>query len=436
MIIGVFVPDHSADSFQQLLRTYKNVQFEFYSYQKLEEVINAYEKNAPFLDGYFFSGALSYRIIEEKFGNFDKPVTFLKISEADFYKKLFHIILDNPTLTLSRVFLDFHFESKEIANFVENLPPNQRPLLISNEENILTEDVYERLFDTHEQLYTSGKIDLSFTRFANIVDHLEEKNYPYYYFDISKETIHHTLMNLITEINLNVLKENQIACGYLKINLASDDVKEIKLLNLHSLLLDFNHKHQNQLVIRKVNDVFEITTNYNTIEQLTNNFSACSLLHDISLFIKEPIHIGWGIGKSLIQAQTNAKKACDYSINNHISSTYIAENDNKLIGPLVGGPLENYVDVNLLEKNHLEQLQQKLDMTRDKLHKIILAFTQAGNNQVSSAFFAESLGISIRSANRILKEAEEKGLVIAELDTDSGLQGRPKKIYHLNRDVF
>src|SRR5690625_1769346 len=247
MNISVFVPNYRADRLQQLLNPYKNVQFEFFRYDDIEEVLQAYETDAHFLDGYLFSGVLSYRMVKERFGDFEKPVAFLKNSESDFFKRIFHIMLDHPNIDLSRVFIDFDRESTHLQDFIQSLPAHQRPQVIENEPETIDNDVYQYIFRIHKQMHEANQVDLSLTRFANIVDWLEAESYPYYYFEMSSETIHDTLTKLIQEINFHTLKDNQIVCGYLKMENMPADVKEIKLLNLHSSLLDYSRKHHHQI---------------------------------------------------------------------------------------------------------------------------------------------------------------------------------------------
>lgn len=436
MNIGVFVPNNeSLHRLQSLLKTYKNVSFTFYPYENITELKTMYEKNYKWLDGYFFSGLFAYLVIKQAFKEFKKPVTYVKISEADFYKKLFEIQLHHPEVQLNKVFIDFHLESKKIEQFITEQDEANRPYKIKREDIYITDDAYERMFQIHEDLHKSGAVKWSFTRFANITHLLQERQFNYFYFTISNETIHHTLMQLIDEINLQVLQGNQMVCGYLSLSNVDEGQKEIKNLNLHSLLLDYTYKEVNHLMIHNTNSGFELVTNYAMLENITDNFRACSLLHYLSKYLKETIHIGWGSGKTFIQAQTNAKQAWQYSVNNELNSTYIVKDDGIVKGPLLGEEITDS-DVHLLaDHSTVEKLQVTLQMTRDKLNKIFLAFYQVDTEHMTSLQFAEAIGLSVRSANRILKEAEEKGLVTVTYDTASGLQGRPRKLYRLNKKL-
>src|SRR5690625_2516259 len=124
---------------------------------------------------------------------------------------------------------------------------------------------------------------------------------------------------------------------------------------------------------------------------MTNQFSACLLLDYLGKYINEHIHIGWGVGKTFIQAQANAKKACNYSVHNHVSSTYVIENDERVIGPLVS-PLFSDDNDEPYNSSQLKQIQTKVNMTKDHIHKILLAFKLLKSEQIASADFAEVIG--------------------------------------------
>src|SRR5690625_12828 len=435
MNIGVFVPNYIAQRMKCLLKDYPHVNFHFFVYEKLEEVKESYERNIHFLDGVLFSGLLAHMFVKDTYGEFTKPVAYLKLSDADFYKKMFQIIHKHPNIDFSKVFIDFHVESEEVQNFIEQFPEDKRPQVISDDEIYITSDAYERLLKLHHDIHQSNKVNRSFTRFVNIMSSLDKANIQYDYFEISDKTIHQTLFDLINEVNLHYLRDNQIVFSQVSLSQVPEHLKEIRLLNVHSLLLDFNKQMNHQLQIRESSTGFTVITTYASLETISNNFSACLLLEHLAKFIQEPIHIGWGIGKSFIQAQANAKKACNYSIHNQVSSTYVIENDNTVIGPLVS-PLFSDDESVPYDSALLNRIQADVNMTQDHIHKILLAFKLLKSEQIASAEFAEVIGITVRSANRILKRAEEEKLIFSTIDTTSGLQGRPRKLYRLNKKLL
>lgn len=435
MHIGVFTALDNKARLEKLLSSYEDVTFEFFPYSNVDEVVDSFNRNSRFLDGYLFSGFFSYRLIEQKIGSFDKPVAYLKVSEADFYKRLTKILIENPSIDLSKVFLDFHAESEEITSFLMDLPEGNQPVLAGEEHVYVSDDVYDRALDLHKEMHEQGRVNVSFTRFANIVQSLENNGIKNYYFDITDESIKSFVNDLLNEVNIDLLRDNQIVCGAIKLKVEDEDTRDIQTLNLHSALLDFNYQEHHELIIHQREDYFEIMTNYLEIESLTNNFSSCSLLHFLQKKFNSSIHIGWGIGKTFTQARVNAQMASDYSYNNELSSTYILKDEETMIGPLVGKQKSGYVN-SIISPLEVTKLMETVDMTRDKINKIFLAFNKVENEHISSSLFAETVGLSVRSANRILKEAEEKKLVISMIDSAAGLQGRPRKLYRLNRDIL
>ena len=121
---------------------------------------------------------------------------------------------------------------------------------------------------------------------------------------------------------------------------------------------------------------------------------------------------------------------------NIISSTYILLEDEQLVGPLTGTQHNETPARQLLKMVSMDTLKERLNMSNDRIHKVLLAFDQVNLKELTSSDFASLLQISDRSANRILKEAEENGLVTVKDDRESGLQGRPRKFYVLNEGLL
>lgn len=350
---------------------------------------------------------------------------------------MFEMVIDHPSMDLKKVLIDFHLENEKIAAYLQAMPADIRPELLDEREVTVNDNIYERIFMKHKALHDNGLIDWSFTRFANLAARFDQEGYPYVYFDIARERVHEALIDLTTEIRLMKMKENRIVLGCLKLGLQDEEKLEMRALHVQSLLLEYAMTMQNRLVIRKNGKVFEITTDYKTLLDVTDHFKGCALIRHLSGYIDEQVSLGWGIGSSIIQARANSSEACAFAGNHPASATYIKEHEGQIIGPLLPG--SHGMDVNQPAYYHPEkvnELQERFEMTRDKVNKVIVAFERIGERQVSSEAFAEALNLTVRSANRILKEAAEKGFVSVVVDTDSGLQGRPKKRYELNREFF
>lgn len=434
MKIGVFLPYYSTEKIKKVLASYTDVEFHYYSYKTLPELNSLFTKNQTFLDGYLFSGKLAYLSLLENNDAFLKPAQFIQMSEADFYKTLFHIAKEHPDIDYSRVFIDFQSEAGYIKEFIDSQPIDSRPIGVDEKEveDFSPTDVYEKAVSFHKMYHETGEADWSFTRFVNILDDFKQHGINHYYFEISDKTIKVTVQDLIDQITLVKLKSNQIVFGYLDVQVANLKLLESKLLYIHSRLLELNYHMNEQLSINRTDLQLEITSNYSTLEELTNQFSSCNILK--LLDNEEDIfHLGWGTGESFTHAKINAKHASKLSLNNQISSSFVYKADGEIIGPLTQSDKVNKKQI-ALQSIDLNRLQEKLGITSDRLNKILLVFSQVGREHVTSATFADILNISVRSANRILNEAVEKGLIAVTEDRQSGLQGRPRRFYTLNED--
>src|SRR5690625_7623080 len=83
----------------------------------------------------------------------------------------------------------------------------------------------------------------------------------------------------MNDVHIHLLQYNQIVSGAVKVRVDNEDLKEVRMLNLHSALLDYNYRDNHELIIHERDDYFEVMTNYMELEMLTNNFQSCSLLH-------------------------------------------------------------------------------------------------------------------------------------------------------------
>ena len=438
MNIGIFLPNFSLNRIQGILKAYDHeVNLHYFPYQTVEDLKAAFKANKEKLDAYFFSGQLAYMTALSDDETYMKPAFYLTMSAADFYRKMFYILLEHPGLDLSRVFIDFDNESEVIQRFIEELPVEKRPITIKNLESYSLDDIYKEGLELHETLHTSGKIDWSFTRIVNILEGLEEKGINHFYFEISDETIKQTADELINTVRMDSLKSNQIVYGYLTFKFDNPELLESKFLSIHSLLLEYNYHMNNQLIIDASKNYFEITTNRSALEKMTNDFTSCDLLPYLTKGdVTTVFHLGWGTGTNFTEAQINAKRASRISESNQLNSTYVFQGDEHLIGPLTGAQHHQTSTHQLLKKISIDVLREKLKMSNDRVNKVLLAFDQVNLKELTSSDFASLLQMSARSANRILKEAEENGLVKVKNDRESGLQGRPRKLYVLNEDLF
>lgn len=425
--IGVFVPVDQRERMEKMLVTQhkERAAFYFYPYYEVKEVIAQFPKVQQMVDGILFSGYVSYKTVIQANLDIRIPYRYFQLSAEDFYKQLLQIMIENRHFELRHTVIDFSAESEKIQEWIKNLPDNYRPSILTKDENEFGDTVYEEVFQFHLDTIRSKRAQYVFTRFANIIPMLEKANIPYVYFEISPETMQNIVHDLFSQIEHEHLRNNQIVYGYVKVKPSHKQKKRIEELKIHAALLEFQMEQYPQLFVRDALEGFELNTTYETLVSLTNHFNACALLNEL---VKQrgEIHIGWGVGRTISEAQMNAKNALDYSLHNDFSSTYI-QHEEELLGPLLYQ--EKMLHSNELLKRS-EQWQKDDRLTRDQLNKVLYAFSTVDYTKLTSQQFATALNVTVRTANRILKSAVEVNLV--RVEEEKGKVGRPANVYYFN----
>lgn len=428
--IGVICAYHSLDEIKMIETFIENrCELTYLTYKNPDEIKNIYLENYLFFDGLIMN-ELSYLSIQKEEKTFKKPTYCYRPNERDFYKTLFKLSRTHKDLDFSRVCIDSNANYLELK---EILSDEELPYII---DSAYKENFYEDVFNQHLLLWEQGKIDLSITRFSNILPQLNEIGIETVRLYPSNETIRETVELAIKEIEHQQLLENRIVVGNLSIenidlSLGRINDLELKQMLLHKSLLEFSTETNLPFIIQKNNLFFEIIISHKDLKQLTNNFTSCAISTYLKKNLPFRVNIGWGIGHTMYEARTKAQNANKETQNYSDYSYYsiVITEDDQIIGPLgedICLEYSNKIDP------EIEKLSEKLDVSTLQLQKIMSVISKMNSNELSSEDIAFHLGITMRSANRILNKLQEKGVAEIIYKKQEKLRGRPKKIYKID----
>lgn len=426
--IGVITASNSISKIKQIEPLIQDqCELTFICYRQISEIRELYEHNRLFYDGILFSGALGYNILLQKINEFQTPVYFLDIPEGDFYKHLFSISNSNKNLNFARVSVDLFDEKDNQMGLQDILTKDEYPFSFPLE---YTESLYETAFQQHLLLWQQGKIDLVITRISNIIERLNQAGIPNIFIFPSKESILEQMKNIIYELQISNLLENQWAIGVVTIR-GQEDMSdlEFKQILLHKALLEFNEKDNSLSVIQKKPTSFEIITSLADLRKLTNEFTGCSVLKYLKETLPFEVNIGWGAGTTLYQAKKFAQTANKQAGSHDYSCSYAITVNEEVIGPLGDDTCLHFI--NTIDPQ-LEKLSEKLDIPILRIQKILAVITKMKTNEVTAEDVAYNLKLTLRQANRILHELEDKGVANVTYKKQEKLRGRPKKIYKID----
>lgn len=435
--IGIITPYSSLNwikSIEEYLE--ENYKVVYIPYKEPNEIKNVYLQNQAFFDGFIFSGQLPYYTAKKELSSFDKPVVYFDITERDFYKMLCKTMLEHKNFSFSRTLIDFIFKQDNYLGLTELLKEDEFPYIFSEDwESYGSDTIYEDLFDRHSTLWEQGKINISFTRASNLSKKLSEHNIKHIVLNPSKESMLEKISELIKEIELNRLLENQMAFGIISIKDMENVTKidgeiEFKQILLNKAILEFNKKHGYSFIIQKNVFTFEVITSFKDLKSITNNFKMCTLLNFFNTNLPFKVEIGWGTGHTIEEAKMNAVQANTTAKRNvESSTTYIMTENEHLIGPIGD---EHCLDISNESNPKIENLSQQLGISSLQIQKLLAVMEKLNTNEVMVDDIANSLGVTIRTANRILNKLEEKGAAEVTLKKQKKLKGRPGKLYKID----
>ncbi|KIL41230.1 MerR family transcriptional regulator [Gordoniibacillus kamchatkensis] len=406
-------------------------------YKQISEIKPLYAGHQADVDGFIMT-ELAYHHLQHEWESFPIPSYVYRIDEHDFYKCLFELSVRKRDLDFSRVFIDFLWESNDFLGLRSVLHEDQFPQTIRNMERVIfSERFYEETLQHHLNLWHEGKIDFAITRVGNIVDKLTECGIPHIYLFPSQASVIRQFEQVIGELEAVKLADNQIAIGHVSISkpdAATSNIYdlELKMMLLHKELLEFSTEKKVPFIIQKLTASFEIICSAKDLKLITNHFTGCSLMQFLHGQLPFSVAIGWGIGDTMYKARMNGQFANQQSSASAVRGTFIIRND-QIIGPLGEDNCLHYsneVDSGIM------QLNESTGISTLQIQKIRGVISKLGTSELTAEDIAFHLGVTVRSANRILSQLVEKGVAKVSFKKLEKLRGRPKKIYKIQFPVF
>ncbi len=405
----------------------------YMSYAHPSEIKPLYLKNHLFFDGMIFSGQLPYVLIEKECGTFPVPTVYFDVGQKDFYKTICKVMVQERQFDFSRTLIDFIFKDNHYLGLNDFLNEQQFPYHFGESlEDYKSVTIYEEMFERHQMLWDSGKIDLSFTRTSGLTEKLADYGINHIVMFPSAESMLEKIHQLIKEIDLIRLSDSQIVMGNISIRKTEESPNnnhlELQRIKMNKALLEYIENGEYSFIIQKNLNHFDIITSYGDLKGVTNNFTSCSLYEFLKQELPFSFNIGWGIGNTIDVARTNALLASQLSEDRKEQASFIITEDEQIIGPLGES---NCLTVSHSLDPEVEKLSQQTGVASLKIKKILATMQKSNTNEFSADDLAAYLGVSTRSTNRILNKLEEAGKAEVVYKKQQKLRGRPKKIYRI-----
>lgn len=406
---------------------------EIHTYKDFFHVGNLYMELEDKFDGFAVSGPIPKQAIIKKVINIKKPLVDFGTDLQSYYEMFFRLMYKYNTLDFSRAYFD-------LMDWVDN--PKDMSYYLStgtlgefmyNLHNIAAQksldeiaQLEKKIAQKHIRLWNEGKIDFSTTRLSSIVPQLQQAGVNFHFIYPSINLLDYTFNELIKDINLNKMKINQSAVIYITVKHKQCDNSVMN--KIHELLNDFKKEKLTDFIIERNRDVFKIFTKHDTIKSITHNFTGCPIKGFIENNLNIKVCVGYGIGKHINQAVSNAIIANKESNSNSCNYSFILNESSELIGPL---SYKKVLTISNEVTPYIKQLSIETKLSTLTIQKLLSVIDTLNTNEISPQELASCLNVTVRTANRFLSALLKSGKAKIIYEKQNSTKGRPERVYKL-----
>ncbi|PEF36506.1 transcriptional regulator [Bacillus wiedmannii] len=369
-------------------------------------------------DFIFFSGALPYYMAKEIREQLRIPSTYLQQDEttvaSSILSVMYHQRIQPHNISIDLVDRSF------ITNVFHDIGIKESLQVLDYENMLWSKDEINRVIDFHVAKYQSGDAYLALTSIHAVYDELQKIGIPSERMIDPKQSIIHGL------------KDAKIKAELAKIHSATVGACMISSLKLRVGLLEQLDAISKELrgSFKKVDEMtFILYTTRGDIESIIKT----NMINNLFASIEGTIAIGFGYGKTVKEAEQNAKIAQSFAKNNPIDHCfYILTSDKELFGPF---PKEQRVQSLKNDNPELMKIAKETKLSPANLSKIIQFSQSHPSLKFTAADLSEYLQVTRRSTERLLKKLVDYGYAHICGEEMPYQQGRPRAIYEMNLPV-
>ncbi|QWG26471.1 transcriptional regulator [Bacillus mycoides] len=370
-------------------------------------------------DVIFFSGALPYYMAKEIREQLRIPSTYLQQDETTVASSLLSIIY-HQSIQPHKISIDL-VDRSFITNVFHDIGLKETPQVMDYENMLWSNDEIKSIIDFHLAKYQSGEVDLALTSIHAVYDELQKIGIPSERMIDPTQSIIHGLKD--AKIKAELAKSHSATVGACIISFIELQESSLEKLNVISKELRGSFKQVDEMtfILYTTRGDIESSTKTNTIDRLFTN-------------IEGAVSIGFGYGKTVNEAEQNAKIAQGFAKNNPIERRfYILTSDKELFGPF---PKEQRVQSLKNDNPELMKIAKETKLSPANLSKIIQFSQSHPALKFTAADLSEYLQVTRRSTERLLKKLVDYRYANICGEEMPYQQGRPRAIYELNLPLY
>jgi len=159
---------------------------------------------------------------------------------------------------------------------------------------------------------------------------------------------------------------------------------------------------------------------------ITKNFEVGYIIAMLKKNYDISAAVGYGIGKNITDAKKHAENALRESWNT--DGSFVMNETNQLIGPLGSSQFPSFPQ-NL--PDNIFKIAENCKLSTLTIQKLISIIKMTGSYELTTNELADHMGVTVRNANRILRNLENGGAATIAHTRSTTSKGRPVKVYRL-----
>ena len=413
-------------------------EWEIYQYENFRQLPEIFKSAKDKVDGFIVSGHIVKEIILRTNEGYNKSILSLSLDLTSLYQFLIKQLLENRSLDIDRLLVDFFISIDQPAECSMLLDSSFNEQISYEISNWFKHASLEEIFSLEDKtkimvkkLYEEKKADMFICFYSSLMNFFEENKLPCLLAFPDLNHISILIKNFILDLTYRDLQGNKpVVILIKKRSLETDFEREWGIVSIHKCMLDYNREKMINFLVKRADSGVEIYTNKTTLDKITNEYSTCELSDYLEKKLDFKINIGYGIGEDIIQAQSNATIALKNSTIE--SKSFVVDENQNLIGPL---NTEQIATISLAPSDKIKYLAEKAKLSTVTIEKLLYVIQKTGSNQISVNDLVLYLGGTIRNANRILNNLEKNGLATVNSTKSNLSTGRPVKVYQINKEL-
>ena len=398
-------------------------------FETISEVYKRYEEEED-VRGFVVSGQIAKEAIVKAVPDCKKPIEYFQADSAAVYRMMLEYLMRKEKADPKRIIFDFLLTTHDEASMDYYINVLNLPLIRTDvdawADTVSMEGIAvleKRIVEKIKVLWDEKKIDGAICLYSSIIPELKAYGIPCDYPLPEQEQLKDMALHVLARSELKDMSENLPAV----IAVVNHEKSEERMQHLKNALKEIKRNLGLDIILKEEKGSCQLYTSKKLVNLLTEEYRICNLTKILKENHEVEVVIGYGVGRSITAAKMHAEDALREA--EFGKASYIIDEKKTLIGPL---GKEVLLEVQGSVSKEISEIAEKCKLSTLTIQKLSTIIKMNGNNKLTTQELADRLGVTVRNANRILKNLEDGGSAVITHRQSSISKGRPVKVYELN----